>query len=144
MKRSPELAPLSRDHHVALEVALRLRRATTATLAQAVNRFLDFWDRQGEHHFVVEEGVVLTALPADDAEWAAATRRVRDEHAEIRSRASALRGDPVLDAAHGLGALLSAHVRYEERELFPLLERRLSDEALAALGRAVIDAEGGH
>jgi len=43
-----------------------------------------------------------------------------------------------LDAAHRLGALLSAHVRYEERELFPLLEERLSREDLAALGRALI------
>ena len=144
MKRSPELAPLSRDHHVALEVALRLRRATTVTLAQAVEHFLDFWDRQGQHHFVVEERVVFAALPADDAEWAAATRRVRDEHAEIRNLASALQGEPLLDDAHGLGALLSAHVRYEERELFPLLEGRLSREALAALGSAVIDAEAAH
>jgi hypothetical protein len=144
MKRSPALAPLSRDHHVALEVALRLRRATPATLAQAITHFRDFWDRQGEDHFVVEERVVLTALQADDTEWAAATRRVRDEHAEIRTRASALPGDSSLDAAHGLGALLSAHVRYEERELFPLHEGRLSREALAALGRALIDAEAGN
>ena len=69
---------------------------------------------------------------------------MRDEHAEIRNRASALQDDPLLDAAHGLGAQLSAHVRYEERELFPLLEGRLSHEALAGLGRAVIDAEAGH
>ncbi len=141
MKRSPALAPLSRDHHVALEVALRLRRATNATLEQAVKHFLDFWDRQGEHHFVVEERLVLPALPDDDAEWAAATERVRDEHAEIRNRASALPGGLSLDAAHELAALLSAHVRYEERQLFPLLEERLSREALAALGRALISAE---
>jgi hypothetical protein len=141
MKRSPALAPLSRDHHVALEVALRLRRATDATLEQAIMRFLDFWDRQGEHHFVVEERFVLPALPDDDVEWAAATRRVRDEHAEIRNRVSALPGGSSLDASHALGALLSAHVRYEERELFPLLEERLSHEALAGLGRTLIWAE---
>ena len=68
---------------------------------------------------------------------------MRDDHAEIRSRASALPGGSSLDAAHGLGALLSAHVRYEERELFPLLEERLSRDALAALGRALVKAEAG-
>jgi hypothetical protein len=141
MKRSQALAPLSRDHHVALGVALRLRRATDATLEQAIKRFLEFWDRQGEDHFVIEERLVLPALPDEDSEWAAATRRVRDDHAEIRNRASALPGGASLDAAHGLGALLSAHVRYEERELFPLLEERLSQDALAALGRALTSAE---
>jgi hemerythrin HHE cation binding domain-containing protein len=141
MKRSAALAPLSRDHHVALEVALRLRRATDATLEQAIMHFLDFWARQGEHHFVVEERIVLLALPDDDAEWTSATRRVRDEHAEIRDRASTLPAGPSLDASHGLGALLRAHVRYEERELFPLLEERLSGDALVALGRALIAAE---
>ena len=141
MKRSSALAPLSRDHHVALEVALRLRRATEATLARATEHFLAFWDRQGEHHFLIEERLVLLTMPDDDVEWAAATGRVRDEHAEIRNRASALTTDSSLDAAHELGALLSAHVRYEEREHFPLLEERLSSEALAALGRALVSAE---
>ena len=40
MKRSPELAALSRDHHQALEAALRLRRATDETLEAAVGHFL--------------------------------------------------------------------------------------------------------
>ena len=51
----------------ALEVAQRLRRATNATLEQAIKRFLDLSDRQGERHFVVEERLVLSALPDDDA-----------------------------------------------------------------------------
>ena len=36
MKRSPELAALSRDHHQVLESALRLRRVTDETLESAV------------------------------------------------------------------------------------------------------------
>ena len=141
MKRSAELAPLSRDHHEALEVALRLRRATEETLAEVIAHFLSFWSRHGEHHFVIEERLLLPALSDDDAEWAAATQRVRDEHAEIRKRAAALPGTRSLDAARGLGELLSAHVRYEERQLFPLVEASLSRDALAALGRALISAE---
>jgi len=41
------------------------------------------------------------------------------------------------------GELLSVHVRFEERTLFPLLERRLSAAALADLGRALASAEAG-
>ncbi len=63
MKRSPELAPLSRDHHVALEAALRLRRADPDTVAAAVARFGEFWRGAGERHFGIEEAILLPALP---------------------------------------------------------------------------------
>ena len=141
MKRSPELAALSRDHHQALEAALRLRRVTDETLESAVEHFLAFWRRQGEQHFVIEERLVLPALPDDDAEWAQATRRVSEEHAEIRTRAATLARAPSVVTARRLGELLAAHVRYEERQVFPLVEARLSPEALAELGRALTSAD---
>ena len=143
MKRSPELAALSRDHHQALEAALRLRRATDETLESAVGHFLEFWSRQGEQHFVIEERLLLPALPDDDAEWAEATRRVRAEHREIRAGAASLADASSVRAARGVGELLAAHVRFEERTLFPLLEQRLSPRALADLGRALTSAEAG-
>ena len=141
MKRSPELAALSRDHHQALEAALRLRRATDETLEPAVGHFLEFWSRQGEQHFAIEERLVLPALPDDDAEWAEATRRVREEHREIRAGAASLADAASVPAARAIGELLTAHVRFEERTLFPLVEQRLSQGALADLGRALAAAE---
>ena len=141
MKRSPELAALSRDHHRALEAALRLRRATDETLEPAVGHFLEFWGRHGEQHFAIEERLLLPALPDDDAEWAEATRRVHAEHREIRAGASSLADASSVPAARGVGELLTAHVRFEERTLFPLVERRLSPAALADLGRALAAAE---
>ena len=143
MKRSPELAALSRDHHQALEAALRLRRATDETLESAVGHFLEFWSRQGEQHFVIEERLVLPALPDVDAEWAEATRRVRVEHREIRAGAASLADASSVHRARAIGDLLAAHVRFEERTLFPLVEHRLSHDALAELGRALAAAEAG-
>jgi hypothetical protein len=140
MKRSAALAPLSRDHHVALEAALRLRRATAADLAAAKARFVAFWLDSGARHFEVEEAIVLPALPDDDAEWGAAAARVRAEHADIIARAKAL-DDTDVDAARALGERLTAHVRFEERVLFGLLERKLAEDDLAVLGAAVEAAE---
>ena len=141
MKRSPELAALSRDHHQALEAALRLRRVTDETLGSAVEHFLAFFGGQGEQHFVIEERLVLPALPDDDAQWAEATQRVRAEHREIRAAAASLADAASVRAARGVGELLAAHVRFEERTLFPLVEQRLSQGALADLGRALAAAE---
>jgi hypothetical protein len=48
VKRTPRLAPLSREHHVALEHALRLRRAQDPDVATVVARFLAFFVEDGE------------------------------------------------------------------------------------------------
>jgi Hemerythrin HHE cation binding domain len=144
VKRSPQLAPLSRDHHHALEVALRLRRATEADAGAAAARFLDFWERDGRRHFEIEEQLLLPALGAEEPGWAAASERVRAEHADVRARAGALaglEGAGLAGAARELGELLAAHVRFEERELFVLLEERLPAGELDELGRAVAAAE---
>lgn len=131
MRRAAALRPLSRDHHVALEHALRLRRARETDVPVVVASFLAFFVGDGERHFRAEEEVLLPLVPAD-AEPAG--RRLTRDHAEIRRRARALGEQPDRDAAAELGELLAAHVRFEERELFPLLEARLDREVLADVG----------
>jgi hypothetical protein len=140
MKRSPELAALSRDHHQALEAALRPRRATPTNIDETVAHFLHFWNRHGSRHFAIEEELVLPALP-DHEGWAEAADRVRREHDEIRARTAELSTVRPLEPARELGELLRDHVRYEERHLFVLLEERLAPRALARLGRELAATE---
>ena len=137
MKRNANLIPLSHDHHVALEHALRLRRATADSVEAVVARFVAFFAAEGEPHFAREEAVLLPVLPAG-AEHA--RERLLADHTEIRRRAAELREHPDAAAAAELGQLLSAHVRFEERELFPLLEARLPSAVLADVGRRLVDA----
>ena len=132
MKRTPELAPLSRDHHVALEHALRLRRASEEDAAAVVASFLSFLVDHGRAHFAQEEELLGPAVPDENADLA---RRMQAEHREILVRAETLGRCPDVSSARELGELLSRHVRFEERELFPLLERRLSAPRLLELGR---------
>ena len=144
MKRSAALAALSRDHHHALEAALRLRRAGAGDLDAAVAHLQAFWHPRGRRHFEIEERLILPALPPTDVDWDEATTRVRDEHARIRAAVDALAtggGEAPLEAAHGLGQLLHDHVRFEERQLFGLLEARLPEPDLARLGEAIERAE---
>ena len=146
MKRSDELAPLSRDHHHGLFAALTLRRATGADAAAARAVFLTFWNSEGAHHFRVEEEVLLPAFarrgPADHE----AVVRVLVEHVDLRRRAQALAEDdaPPTTALHELGERLKAHIRHEEDVLFPLIERTLPGEELRALGAAIAHAEQHH
>lgn len=144
MKRSPELTPLSHDHHQALFVAQRLKRADDADDAR--ERFLAFWRSHGRGHFAIEEDILLPGWIADDADADRnAAARVAAEHLEIRSEARRLmRGGAVeLEELHRLGALLESHVRFEERELFPAIESGLEAGAIARLGEEIAAAEAG-
>jgi hypothetical protein len=145
MKRSAALAPLSRDHHHALDAALRLRRATPADTGAAVEHFLAFWNVDGARHFGIEERHLLGALGPEDREWRSAVDRVERDHADIRAMAAAIAAGPreeQTELAHRLGGRLRDHVRFEERQLFRLLEARLPDDELRRLGERVAAAEG--
>jgi hemerythrin-like domain-containing protein len=142
VKRSPELAVLSREHHVALEIALRLRRATDTDADAVRTAARAFWTAEGREHFRQEEELVLPAFarhaPADDPDVV----RVLVEHVDIRRRVADLDGGTVpVDALHELGVLLRDHVRHEERVLFPRIEAALADAELEALGAALVAAD---
>ncbi len=142
MKRSPELTPLSHDHHQALFVAQTLKRADDVDDAR--ERFLAFWRVHGRGHFAIEEDILLPGWVAEDANAdRTAAARVAAEHLEIRREARRLeRGVEIeLDELHVLGTMLERHVRFEERELFPAIELALSAEAMARLGTEIAAAE---
>jgi len=144
MKRSEFLQALSRGHHQGLYVALRLRRATSASAVEARRVFLEFWRTEGRQHFRVEEDVLLPAYarhrPVDDP----AIVRVLIEHVDLRRRATEFEASdsPSLAALHELGERLEQHIRHEERVLFPAIEAALPRAELSELALALERAEG--
>jgi hypothetical protein len=141
MKRDPALVSLSHDHHQALFVAQRLRRATDATAAEARAALADYWEGHGREHFRQEEEVLLPAYAAHADPHGPLVARALCDHVAIRQRVGAVAGgaDAPLDALHELGEMLAAHVRLEERELFPLIEAALPPDELAAVAEALRD-----
>ena len=124
MKRAAPLTPLSREHHEALVLARRAATADPAGTEAAAQRehLLQRWRVQFEPHFAEEEQALLPALVAAGETEAAA--RAAAEHAWLRGLVERVRqGDP--QALPEWGAAMQAHVRFEERELFPLAERVL-------------------
>lgn len=137
MKRSRQLASLSRDHHQALVIALRLRRAEDHTAEQAQADFLDFWRSHGREHFRAEEEILLPAFAGHGDPHHPLVLRALGDHVAIRHRADSLATAPVPPVLlHELGERLAAHVRFEEWELFPLVEQTLPPDALAAVATA--------
>jgi hemerythrin-like domain-containing protein len=143
MKRSEALASLSRDHHQALVVAQKLRRATDATAPDARETFLAYWARRGRRHFRLEEELLFPAYAGYGDPHDPRVLRALGEHVMIRHRADALAASPTaaLATLEQLGAELAAHVRLEEREVFPMIERLIPSDELDALAQKLDAAE---
>jgi hypothetical protein len=145
MKTSPAIAPLSRDHHQALFVAQKLRRATDETAGEARGAALAYWDEHGREHFRLEEEVLLPAYGAHGDPHHRLVARVLCDHVSLRGRFDRLALDPAASVTvlRELGVELAAHVRLEERQLFALIEKTLPAADLAAVAAALDHAEHG-
>lgn len=140
MKRAEALRPLSREHLVALMVAKKLRDATDP--AEATESFLAFWRDDGRRHFRVEEEVLLPVWALHAEVDRPGVERMLAEHLAIRRGALRLTaGEASLSELHELGRLLHDHVRFEERQLFPIVEDALDADSLAQLAAVIDEAE---
>lgn len=142
MKRAEALRPLSREHLVALLTAKKLREAED--VAVATREFLAFWSEDGQHHFRVEEEVLLPGWAAYGEIDRSGVARMLEEHLAIRREALRLKvGELSLAEVRELGKLLHDHVRFEERELFVAAEAALDSVALERLATAIEASEAG-
>ena len=131
MKRDPALIPLSHDHHHALAAARRLRLAADGIDAQAESEtFLRFFTEDSVRHFREEEER-LFPLVVDHAEAQPLVAKALLEHQQLHAMAARLASGEMAPM-RDLAVLLEGHVRFEERELFPLIERLVGD-GLSAL-----------
>ena len=123
MKRHRELQDLSREHHSALQLALKAKRAAmsgdqTAIEATAAACRTAF-STELDPHFVVEETVLLPLLRAAGED--ALVAEVEHDHQALRDLCGQLQ-HPDATSLLGFAERLSSHVRFEERTLFGVVE----------------------
>ncbi|MBL8425476.1 MAG: hemerythrin domain-containing protein [Candidatus Accumulibacter phosphatis] len=134
MKRRAALQQLSREHHGALVLTQRIAKARdVAALARLLETVPATFRRELEPHFRAEEESLLPRLAA--AGEGDLVRRTLADHRELRILAAEIAaGDD--SRLQTFGAALSAHVRFEERELFVTAEAVLPAEYLDDAGPA--------
>jgi len=132
IKRSAEIMPLSREHHFSLLFSWKiLQGLKNGTSTDRIADYVAyFWENNLRLHFEQEEVALFSHFPHHDMVKTALT-----EHQTMRQFIQF-----VVDSGHleterrqqleDLALLVKSHVRMEERELFPALEKRLSGEAL--------------
>lgn len=126
MKRHQALQDLSREHHTALQLALKAKRAAVSgdrtlieTTAAACHTA---YSAELDPHFVVEETVLLPLLLG--AGEGALVEQVEYDHRALRDLCAQLQ-QPDAATLLRFAECLTAHVRFEERELFGVVERLL-------------------
>ncbi len=106
--------------------------------------FLDFFDEHTVPHFRDEEELLFPLVVGfEDAEPLVV--RALLEHQRLHALAAVLRrgGWTVTEVMEELADLLTAHVRFEERDLFPLIERLAAGEIEVDLASREDPAFGG-
>jgi hemerythrin-like domain-containing protein len=154
MKRAAELRQLSDDHHQGLVQSRRLRKAAAGEnavpLEEATEDFLEFWQRDTSAHFRREEEVLLPVVARyeQDALGREPVVEMLGQHARIRSLVMQLSdeyadGNLRPETLGEIGESLEAHIRLEEREVFPMVEEVLPEAALNEVASRLAVKEAG-
>lgn len=129
-KRLDALLPLTRDHHHALSQARRLKTAAESgdrnERTRAADDFVNFYLGRALHHFREEEELFFPPATEHDRARPLVIRAVV-EHLNIHRLVGMLKRDLVGAAVTPelmteISEALRLHVRFEEDELFPLIE----------------------
>ncbi len=143
MKRDERLVRLSREHHHALVMALRIRRelpdATNQEAAELYNDLLRFWSAGLLNHFEAENGCLLARLARREDQGLAQAGRLQREHREMIDLVEDMRAATGFEQRHDalarFGTQLEAHIRWEERELFEWMQVEFTEEEMDDIGR---------
>jgi hemerythrin-like domain-containing protein len=128
IKRSPQLTPLSREHHEGLLFGWKIKQGLkNGTDINTIGRFVQwFWVSHLQEHFRLEEQVLAAYMPAGDL----MVDRMINEHQEIEALIHI--NENIVDEANllNIADAIANHIRFEEREFFPHAESTISLENL--------------
>lgn len=134
IKRSKNLVWLSRDHHDGLLIAWKIRQGKRLGVSNSrMQAFVvSAFEKELEPHFQEEENLLFIQLPND----ALLRLKAEEEHAAIRKMIAAckLPADVVISDLDAFANLLEAHIRFEERVLFPHIEKEILPGILEEIG----------
>lgn len=140
IKRSKYLLQLSKDHHFTLLFSWKIREGLKRKVEmERIKKYVQhFWESDMQAHFREEEEILFAPVKDDAVQKAIA------DHQQIKELVmTVLKSSAEEDVSQQLSTLadaVDAHVRYEERQLFPHLEKVLTEKQLEAIGEQLKQA----
>ena len=151
MKRAAQLQPLSRQHHLGLNLSRHAKEC-----ADGPNAIAEHWlnitsyINEMQQHFQIEDNLMAHALQphsSSNPEVASVLNTLDAQHKSLHALMAEVQDLPHSQSNHvtvgqvkKLATLLYDHIRFEERELFPIVERYLTTEELEAIYDASPDS----
>ena len=153
MKRAAQLQPLSRQHHLGLNLS-RHAKECLDTPEEINKHWLNVtgYINEMQSHFRLEDNLIANTLRpySSEPEVASALAILDEQHNNLHAVVTEVEATEESTAAdegspnfksydvnvrqvRELAALLYDHIRFEERELFPLAERYLTEKELDAI-----------
>jgi iron-sulfur cluster repair protein YtfE (RIC family) len=135
LKRSKELQPLSRQHHNGLLFCLLLQKGIKKqTDLEVMQEFIQsFWYKDLQHHFELEENY-LSPLKKQFYQLEEGLNRMVSEHYTIKNIINEISINITYASVDELRSNLEKHIRFEERELFALIEEAITQQQKIAIG----------
>jgi len=137
LKRVKELQQLSKEHHQGLLLCWKIRSGFSRKVApERIKRYTDwFYMKHLLPHFELEEEYVFTVLKRDHE----LVRKALTDHRRLRRLFN-----QGINVELNLGLIeeeLEAHIRFEERVLFPEIQKVASSEQLAKINEIHTEEE---
>ena len=149
-RRHESIIPLSREHQYGLLVCLRIHRgieshkADASWLNERAEKVILFFESDLKKHFEAEEEIVFPSMGGIE-EARPTIKQLLDEHRNLERIIQRLRLARDLQLApllRDFADLLEAHIRKEERVLFPCYEVHVSPEQASQVGIRIQDVIG--
>lgn len=134
IKRNKHILQLSKDHHFTLLFSWKIRQGLKLGIdVERIKKYVQhFWNSDMQQHFREEEEILFAPVKDGNVQKAIDDhRKIQDEIDSLQTSASYEETSLQLTA---LADAVDAHVRYEERELFPHLEKILTEIQLEGIG----------
>lgn len=127
IKRHEALKNLSREHHDGLIFALRLQKGVTKKAeCQVMEAYATwFWKHHLIPHFEMEEKHLFPRLNEEHE----LVKEAKQQHRDLKSLFEIQSKD--YEDFKAISELLQKHIRLEERELFNLIQEKLTENQLA-------------
>ena len=138
LKRNECLVSLSHEHHHGLVFCKRLKKAEYAN-ENVIKKFVnDFWEKSLAKHFEMEDKLFLPVMKEN-----ALKTQFINEHFQIRKLITEIKSTSrdVQKMALQLANILYNHIRFEERKMFPEIEKIVDAEKLKKIGTELKETE---
>ncbi|HLT34547.1 MAG TPA: hemerythrin domain-containing protein [Aquaticitalea sp.] len=129
LKRHKALQPLSRDHHYGLLLSWKIRSGFNKKVeVERIKAYADwFFKNHLIPHFELEERYVFPVLDKKNE----LVKRAMADHRRLKRLFNT--EDDVQKSLHKIEEELEQHIRFEERVLFPEIQKVASEEQLSLL-----------